>query len=106
MGSRHLLADLVFALPQAEIAVMGPEGAVDIIFRKEIKSAKKPEEARAKFIEDYKMKFANPWKAASYGFIDDVIKPEDVRKKISAALKALEDKVEKLPPKKHGNIPL
>jgi acetyl-CoA carboxylase carboxyltransferase component len=106
MGSRHLLADFVFALPQAEIAVMGPEGAVDIIFRKEIKSAKKPEEARAKFIEDYKMKFANPWKAASYGFIDDVIKPEDVRKKISAALKALEDKVEKLPPKKHGNIPL
>jgi propionyl-CoA carboxylase beta chain len=106
MGSRHLLSDVVFALPQAEIAVMGPEGAVDIIFRKEINSAKNPEEARAKFIEEYKMKFANPWKAASLGFIDDVIRPEDVRKKIAVALKALEDKVEKLPPKKHGNIPL
>ncbi len=106
MGSKHLLADVVFALPQAEIAVMGPEGAVDIIFRKEIMSAKDQAKVRAKLIEEYKEKFANPWRAAALGFVDDVIKPEDVRRKIIRALLSLEDKVEKLPPKKHGNIPL
>ncbi len=106
MGSRHLMADYVFALPQAEIAVMGPEGAVNIIFKKEIENSKNPEDARKKFIEEYKEKFANPWRAASLGFIDDVIKPEEVRRKLVRALESLEDKVEKLPPKKHGNIPL
>ena len=106
MGSKHLLADVNFALPQAEIAVMGPEGAVDIIFRKEIQSAENPTEVRQAFIDEYRKNFANPWKAASYGFIDDVIKPEDVRIKIAKALDTLQDKVEKLPPKKHGNIPL
>lgn len=106
MGSRHLMADCVFALPQAEIAVMGPEGAVNIIFKKEIENSKNPEDARKKFIEEYKEKFANPWRAASLGFIDDVIKPEEVRRKLVRALESLEDKVEKLPPKKHGNIPL
>ncbi|GBD03308.1 Propionyl-CoA carboxylase beta chain [bacterium HR19] len=106
MGSRHLLADVVLALPQAEIAVMGAEGAVDIIFRKEIQSSPDPKSAREKFINEYKNNFANPWKAAALGFIDDVIKPEDVRIKIIKALHTLEDKVDKLPPKKHGNIPL
>ena len=106
MGSKHLLADVNFALPQAEIAVMGPEGAVNIIYRKELAKAENPDELRKKFVEEYKAKIANAWRAAQLGYIDDVIYPEDVRIKIIKALKMLENKVDRLPPKKHGNIPL
>ncbi|MFA4646481.1 methylmalonyl-CoA decarboxylase subunit alpha [Pyrococcus kukulkanii] len=106
MGSKHLGADFVFAWPTAEIAVMGPEGAANIIFRKEIAKAENPEEFRRQKIQEYREKFANPYVAASRGYIDDVIDPAETRAKIVMALEALENKRVKLPPKKHGNIPL
>ncbi|KUJ99740.1 MAG: Methylmalonyl-CoA decarboxylase, subunit alpha [Thermococcales archaeon 44_46] len=106
MGSKHLGADFVFAWPTAEIAVMGPEGAANIIFRKEIASAENPEAVRQEKIREYREKFANPYVAASRGYIDDVIDPAETRGKIIMALEALESKRVKLPPKKHGNIPL
>ncbi|AEH24274.1 methylmalonyl-coadecarboxylase, subunit alpha [Pyrococcus yayanosii CH1] len=106
MGSKHLGADFVFAWPTAEIAVMGPEGAANIIFRKEIAKAENPEEFRKQKIKEYREKFANPYVAAARGYIDDVIDPAETRAKIILALEALEGKRVKLPPKKHGNIPL
>ncbi|WP_297465866.1 carboxyl transferase domain-containing protein [Thermococcus sp.] len=106
MGSKHLGADFVFAWPTAEIAVMGPEGAANIIFRKEIAQAENPEEVRQQKIEEYREKFANPYVAASRGYIDDVIDPAETRAKIIMSLEALESKRVKLPPRKHGNIPL
>ncbi|BAA30390.1 methylmalonyl-CoA decarboxylase subunit alpha [Pyrococcus horikoshii] len=106
MGSKHLGADFVFAWPTAEIAVMGPEGAANIIFRKEIAKAENPEEFRRQKIQEYREKFANPYVAAARGYIDDVIDPAETRAKIVMALEALENKRVKLPPKKHGNIPL
>ncbi len=106
MGSKHLGADFVFAWPTAEIAVMGPEGAANIIFRKEIAAAENPEEVRQQKIAEYREKFANPYVAAARGYIDDVIDPAETRAKIILALEALESKRVKLPPKKHGNIPL
>jgi len=106
MGSKHLGADFVFAWPTAEIAVMGPEGAANIIFRKEIAGAENPEEVRQQKIEEYREKFANPYVAAARGYIDDVIDPAETRGKVIMALEALASKRVKLPPKKHGNIPL
>ena len=106
MGSKHLGADIVFAYPSAEIAVMGPEGAAEIVFRKEISSAADPKAMKEAKIREYREKFANPYRAAARGYIDDVIDPKLTRIKIISALRILESKREKLPPKKHGNIPL
>lgn len=105
MGSRHLRADFVFAWPAAEIAVMGPEGAANIIFRKEIMSSADPEETRRQKIEEYRKKFANPYVAASRGYIDAVIEPSETRKFIAHSLKVSENKEIQLPPKKHGLPP-
>lgn len=106
MGSKHLGADIVFAYPNAEIAVMGPEGAAEIVFRKEISSAKDPKAMREAKIKEYREKFANPYRAAARGYIDDVIDPKYTRVKIISALRILESKRKKLPPKKHDNIPV
>lgn len=106
MNSRHIRGDLVLAWPMAEIAVMGPEGAVNIVFRKELEQASDPEALREKLIEEYRAKFANPYVAASRGFIDDVIEPHETRPRLIEALKALQNKRDTNPPKKHGNIPL
>lgn len=106
MNSKHLGADMVFAWPTAEIAVMGPEGAANIIFRKEIASAANPVEARNQKIEEYREKFSNPYIAAARGYIDDVIEPATTRMRIVNALEMLASKRENRPSKKHGNIPL
>ncbi len=106
MGSKHLGADFVAAWPSAEIAVMGPEGAVNIVFRKQIKAAENPEEARKKYIEEYKEKFANPYMAAARGYVDEVIDPIKTREWIAKVLDISSTKVEARPKKKHGNIPL
>jgi acetyl-CoA carboxylase carboxyltransferase component len=95
-----------YAFPQAEIAVMGPEGAVNIVFRDEIVQSDNPESTRTELIEDYRRTFANPYKAAELGYIDAVIKPEETRPRIIEALRMLETKKDQTPPKKHGNIPL
>jgi propionyl-CoA carboxylase beta chain len=106
MASKHIRADVNLAFPTAEIAVMGPDGAVNIIYRREIEKADDPKEARARFTEDYRTRFANPYKAAELGFIDEVIHPRMLRKRLSQALEILKDKRQSNPPKKHGNIPL
>ncbi len=106
MSSKHVRGDVNLAYPTAEIAVMGSEGAVNIIFRNQIVQAEDPDAERLKLIEEYKEKFANPYKAAELGFIDEVIRPEDTRKRVAAALEMLENKRQTNPPKKHGNIPL
>jgi propionyl-CoA carboxylase beta chain len=106
MASKHLGADFNFAWPQAEVAVMGPEGAVNIIYRRDIASSPTPEERRAKLMEDYKARFANPYSAAERGYIDDVIVPHETRPKLIAALTTLLTKREPGPKRKHGNIPL
>jgi acetyl-CoA carboxylase carboxyltransferase component len=106
MGSKHMRADVNFAWPSAEIAVMGPEGAVNVVFRREIKAAADPEAKREELLEQYREQFANPYITASRGFIDDVIEPRDTRLKIIGALEMLQNKTDSNPPKKHGNIPL
>lgn len=106
MSSKHIRGDINYAYPTAEIAVMGPEGAVNIIFRRQLEASSTPEEMRKRFVEEYRMKFANPWKAAELGYIDEVIFPEDTRWKIITALEMLKNKRLTNPPKKHGNIPL
>lgn len=106
MCSKHLGADQVFAWPTAEIAVMGPEGAVEIVFKKEIEAAEKPDELVQQRIEEYRERFANPYVAAARGYVDDVIEPRDTRPRLIRALEALVGKREVAPPKKHGNIPL
>ncbi len=106
MNSKHLGADMVFAWPTAEIAVMGPSGAANIIFRKEIADAADPITARQEKIEEYTEKFANPYVAASRGYVDDVIEPDSTRPRIISALEMLMSKRETRPSKKHGNIPL
>ncbi len=105
MSSRHLRADFVFAWPTAEIAVMGPEGAANIIFRNEIKEADNPEEVRAQKVLEYKEKFANPYVAAAFGHVDAVIKPLETRKFISHALSVSDNKMVNRPNKKHGIPP-
>ena len=106
MSSKHLRGDMNYAWPTAEIAVMGPDGAVNIIYRDEIKKSEKPNETRAKCIQEYKDKFANPYVTAARGYIDDVIDPRETRPKIIRALEMLQNKRDSNPPKKHGNIPL
>ncbi len=106
MASKHLLADFNFAWPTAEVAVMGPEGAVNIIYRRDIAGSPTPEERRQKLMDDYKARFANPYTAAERGYIDDVIIPHETRPKLIAALHTLQTKREPGPKRKHGNIPL
>ena len=106
MSSKHLRGDVNYAWPTGEVAVMGAEGAVNIIHRSEIKASDQPEQRRAELIDDYQRQFINPYIAASRGMIDDVIDPADTRPKIIRALDMLDNKRESLPPKKHGSIPL
>ncbi|MDO5713252.1 MAG: carboxyl transferase domain-containing protein [Tissierellia bacterium] len=106
MCSKELGADIVYAWPSAEIAVMGPDGAANIIFRKEISASDTPEETRAEKIEEYKYEFATPYKAAERGFVDDVIEPSQTRIRIADAFDMLLSKRESNPAKKHGNLPL
>lgn len=106
MNSKHIGADMNFAWPTAEIAVMGAQGASEIIFRKEISEADDPHAKLQEKIDEYTTKFANPYKAAERGFIDEVILPHNTREKLIRAFGMLENKVDKLPKKKHGNIPL
>lgn len=106
MNSKHLGADMVFAWPTAEIAVMGPDGAANIIFKKEIGAAEDPAAARTQKIEEYRDKFSNPYVAAARGYVDDVIDPTTTRVRLINALDMLAGKRENRPSKKHGNIPL
>jgi propionyl-CoA carboxylase beta chain len=106
MSSKHLRTDVNLAWPTAEIAVMGAEGAVNILYKRELDAAPDVSKARAEKIAEYREKFANPYVAASRGFLDEVIRPSQTRQKLVIALASLESKREKNPPKKHGNIPL
>jgi propionyl-CoA carboxylase beta chain len=106
MNSKHIRSDCNFAWPTAEIAVMGPEGAVNVIFRREIESAADPAARKAELVAEYREKFANPYRAAALGYIDAVIRPEDTRARLAQVFAALETKRDRNPPKKHGNIPL
>src|SRR5215475_11564413 len=106
MASKHIRTDVNFAYPTAEIAVMGPEGAVNIIYRRELSGAKDVESLRQQKVEEFREKFANPYVAAERGFIDEIIEPKFTRKKLITALRMLDTKRDKNPPKKHGNIPL
>ncbi len=106
MNSRGIRADVVYAWPSAEIAVMGAQGAVNVIFRRELAAAEDPEEKRAELISDYEEQFNNPYRAAELGLVDEVIEPRETRAKLIRALDMLRTKREVLPPRKHGNIPL
>jgi acetyl-CoA carboxylase carboxyltransferase component len=106
MCSKHIRADINFAWPSAELAVMGPGGAVNIIFKKEIKASKDPDKKAQELVTDYRAKFANPYIAAQMGYIDDIIEPQETRPRLIDALQTLLDKRETRPAKKHGNIPL
>ena len=106
MNSKHMLADFNFAWPTAEVAVMGPEGAVNIIHRRDIATSPTPEERRNRLIDDYKARFANPYSAAERGYIDDVIVPHETRPRLIRALATLQTKRVDRPKRKHGNIPL
>ena len=106
MSSKHIRGDISYAWPAAEIAVMGPDGAVNIIFRKEIAAAEDTEAERARLVQEYRDQFANPYVAAARGYIDDVIEPRETRPRLIEALKMLQNKRDSNPPKKHGNIPL
>jgi propionyl-CoA carboxylase beta chain len=106
MGSKHLRTDINYAYPTAEIAVMGPDGAVNIVHKREIGGAADAAAMRAEKIAEFKTRFANPFVAAEHGFIDDIIEPRTTRPRLIRALKMLENKVDTMPAKKHGNIPL
>ena len=106
MASKHIRTDVNFAWPTAEIAVMGAEGAVNILYRRELKDAEDPAAERAKLTERYRERFANPFSAAERGYVDEVIRPRDTRRKLILNLEMLREKRETMPPKKHGNIPL
>jgi propionyl-CoA carboxylase beta chain len=106
MSSKHIRGDINFCYPTAEIAVMGADGAVNIIFRNEIKNAGNADEARKRLVAEYQEKFASPYKAAELGYVDEIIEPEETRPKIIRALEALKTKVDANPWRKHGNIPL
>jgi len=106
MASKHIRTDVNFAWPTAEIAVMGPEGAVNVLYRRELETAEDPAAQRALRIAEFREKFANPYIAASRGFVDAVIRPHETRPRLIAALATLETKRDRNPPKKHGNIPL
>ena len=106
MSSKHLNSDINLAWPSAEISVMGPDGAINIIYREEISQADDPQQTREELARDYQDKFTNPYIAASRGFLDDVIDPSETRLKIIRYLEMLCNKRDNLPSKKHGNIPL
>ena len=106
MGSKHIRTDINLAWPSAEIAVMGPEGAVNIVYRRELAAAADPADARRRKIEEFRERFANPFVAAERGYVDDVIEPRQTRPRVIRALRMLENKVDTMPRKKHGNIPL
>ena len=106
MASKHLRTDINFAYPTAEIAVMGPDGAVNIIYRKELDTAEDLALEKDNLVQEFRQKFANPYVAAEKGFVDEVIMPRETRQKLICALNMLENKKDNVPPKKHGNIPL
>ncbi|MBI3968940.1 MAG: methylmalonyl-CoA carboxyltransferase, partial [Chloroflexi bacterium] len=106
MSSKHIRGDVNYAWPTAEIAVMGPEGAVNVIFRDQIQKADDPEARRQQLVAEYVERFANPYVAAARGYIDDVIEPRETRPRLINALEMLKNKRDTNPPKKHGNIPL
>jgi propionyl-CoA carboxylase beta subunit len=106
MSSKHIRTDFNYAWPTAELAVMGPEGAVNILYKRELDAAPDPATARSEKVKEFREKFANPYIAAGRGFLDEVIRPRETRKKLITALKNLDNKRDKNPPKKHGNIPL
>jgi propionyl-CoA carboxylase beta chain len=106
MSSKHIRADFNFAWPTAEVAVMGPEGAVNIVFRRELEAAEDAEERRAELIADYRERFANPYSAAERGYVDEVIEPRRTRPVLVDALETALTKREPRPRRKHGNIPL
>jgi acetyl-CoA carboxylase carboxyltransferase component len=106
MSSKHIRGDISYAWPTAEIAVMGPEGAVNIIYKTELSDGQDPETRRQQLVDDYREQFANPYVAAARGYIDDVIEPSETRPRLIEALKMLQNKRDANPPKKHGNIPL
>jgi propionyl-CoA carboxylase beta chain len=106
MSSKHIRGDINYVYPLAEIAVMGPEGAVNIIFRKEIEQAADPEKTKKKLVDEYLDKFASPYRAAELGYVDEIIEPEETRPKLIQALEILQNKVDSNPRRKHGNIPL
>jgi propionyl-CoA carboxylase beta chain len=106
MSSKHIRTDFNYAWPTAELAVMGPEGAVNILYKRELEAAADPAAVRAEKVAEFREKFANPYIAAGAGFLDEVIRPRETRKKLITALRNLETKRDKNPPKKHGNIPL
>ncbi len=106
MNSKSIGADLAFAWPSAELAVMGPQGAVEIVYRRELQQAADPVARRAELVEEYTERFANPYAAAERGYVDDVIDPAETRRKLVAGLDMLRTKREELPQRKHGNVPL
>jgi propionyl-CoA carboxylase beta chain len=106
MSSKHIRGDITYAWPSAEIAVMGPKGAVNIIFRREIAEAEDPEAERERLVQEYREKFAHPYVAASRGYVDDIIEPPETRPRLIQALETLQNKRDRNPPKKHGNMPL
>jgi propionyl-CoA carboxylase beta chain len=106
MSSKHIRTDINYAYPSAEIAVMGPEGAVNIVYRRDLQKAKDPEKLRREKVEEFRARFANPYIAAERGWVDAIIEPRDTRPKLITALRALDSKRDTNPPKKHGNIPL
>ena len=106
MNSKHIRGDVNLAWPQAEIAVMGPKGAVEVLFRKEIAASDDPQAATDARIQEYRDKFAHPYVAAARGYVDDVIDPRETRPRLISALDMLRNKRDENPPRKHGNIPL
>jgi propionyl-CoA carboxylase beta chain len=106
MSSKHIRGDVNLAWPTAEIAVMGAKGAVEIIFKREISSSADPAATEERLTAEYRHKFANPYDAASYGYVDDVIQPSRTRERLIRALDVLRTKRDRNPPRKHGNIPL
>jgi acetyl-CoA carboxylase carboxyltransferase component len=106
MSSKHIHSDFNFARPTAEVAVMGPEGAVNIVFRKELAESDAPEARRVELIDDYKDRFANPYTAAERGYVDDVIRPSETRRMLCESLAVSQTKRVERPKRRHGNIPL
>jgi propionyl-CoA carboxylase beta chain len=106
MSSKHLRTDFNYAWPSAELAVMGPEAAVNILYKRELEASADPARARAEKVGEFREKFANPYGAAARGFLDEVIRPRETRRKLITALRNLEGKRDRNPPRKHGNIPL
>ena len=106
MASKQIRTDINYAYPTAEIAVMGPEGAVSIVYRKELAAAENPEDEKQRRVQDFRERFANPYLAAERGYVDEVIAPSATRSKLITALRMLDSKRDVNPRKKHGNIPL